>query len=80
MVKWVNREFSKIGTSGNFSRGDHSYCTTKSLGTNLTLYVKDVVTGFFKKCWNKPSEGLFFTYLELFMDLLLVRGIFENNK
>ena len=80
MVKWVRWDFSKIGTSGNFSRGGHPSLPYKSQDTSLTLFVKDVVTGFFKKCWNKPSEGLFFTYLELFMDLLLVRGIFENNK
>jgi hypothetical protein len=47
--------------------------------TGVTLFVKDVVTGCIKKCWNKPSERSFVTHLDLFMYLLFVSGIFENN-
>ncbi len=48
--------------------------------TGATLFVKDVVTGCIKKCWNKPSERSFIALLDLFMYLLFVSGIFENNK
>jgi hypothetical protein len=48
--------------------------------TSLTLFVKDIVTEYFKKCWNKPSERSLITHLDLFMYLLFVSGIFDNNK
>ena len=48
--------------------------------TGVTLFVKDVVTGCIKKCLNKPSERSFITHLDLFMYLLFVSGIFDNNN
>jgi hypothetical protein len=42
VVKWVNQEFSKIGTSGNISTGDHPSSFMKSKDIGLTLIVIDV--------------------------------------
>ena len=39
MVKWVNREFSKIGTGGNFSTGDYYPSSTMTQDTSSTLFV-----------------------------------------
>ena len=57
-----------------------SFTSWKDNDTILTLFVKDVVSGYIKKCWNKPSERSIITHLDLFMYLLFVSGIFENNK
>ena len=80
------------GTGGNISTSDRPETTLTErsklvwklgpfhMKTSLTLFVKDVVTGCIKKCWNKPSERPFITLLDLFMYLLFVSGIFDNNK
>jgi hypothetical protein len=55
VVKWVKWEFSKIGTSGSISRGDHSSLPCKSHDTAIFLYVIGSFLGNSMICFEKSS-------------------------
>ena len=69
MVKWVKWKFSKIGTSGNISRGDHPSPPNKVLDTSSTLFVTGVGLGYSMNCFENPHLTPFITLLEGFKDL-----------
>jgi hypothetical protein len=69
VVKWVKWEFSKIGTSGSISRGDHSSLPNKFQDTSSTLFVTGVSLGYSMICFENPQLTPFITLLEGFMDL-----------
>ena len=69
MAKWVKWEFSKIGTGGNFSRGDHPSLPNKSQDTSSTLFVTGVGLGYSMICFENPQLTPFMTPLAGFMDL-----------
>ncbi len=55
MVKWVKWKFSKIGTGGNISGGDHPSSSMRSKDTSSTLFVTGVGLGYSMICLEKPS-------------------------
>ena len=69
MVKCVNREFSKIGTGGNISQGDHLSLPNKSQDASSTLFVTGVGLGYSMICFENPHLTPFMTLLEGFTDL-----------
>ena len=69
VVKWVKWEFSKIGTSENFSRGDHSSLPCKSHDTAIFLYVIGSFLGNSMICFENSHLTPFMTPLAGFMDL-----------
>ena len=54
-MKWVKWEFSKIGTGGNISTGDHPSLPYKSHDTAVTLYVIGSFLGNSMICFEKSS-------------------------
>jgi hypothetical protein len=54
VVKWVNKEFSKNGTGGNISRGNHQSNSVISPDTSSTLFVTGVGLGYSMICFENP--------------------------
>ena len=54
-MKWVKGEFSKIGTGGNISQGDHLSLPNKSQYASSTSFVTGVGLGYSVICFEKPS-------------------------
>jgi hypothetical protein len=55
VVKWVKWEFSKIGTGGNISGGDHPSLPYNSHDTAVILYVIGSFLDNSMICFEKPS-------------------------
>ena len=76
VVKWVRWEFSKIGTGGNISQGDHLSLPNKSQDASSTLFVTGVGLDYSMSCFEKPLNDPVYDPFSVVCGLIIQGGLY----